>query len=298
MTRLALLLLCLVALPARAARVAVVQSDDLPAYAGPVAAFVDGVGEPALVLNIHGRRNEAEAVAKRLKREDPEVVFALGAKAAWTVKRELPDTTVIYAMVLNPARYGIEGGRTMGVAATVPPAEYLSQFAGFFPDVKTVGVLSGPLATDERMAAMREVAARLGLTLVVEEVDSPRRARKAFYGMAPGVDALWLQPDRDMLTPEVFRVVTEEARRRRLPLLVETDNMVRAGALFAVVPDPEGIGRQAAEMARKVLEGGSPMVMRLADPRETHVVLNLRTIESAEIPFDPLLLDFVDVVVE
>jgi len=279
-------------------RVAVVQSDDLDPYTEPVPSFLEALGEPALVLNIHGREVEARAVAKRLRREDPEVVFALGAKAAYTVRHELPDTAMVYAMVINPDRYGIPGERTIGIEATVSPSRYLSQFVGFFPDVRTIGVLRGPLGTDDRMAELQGVARTLDLTLLVDEIATPRRVRRAFNDMAPKIDALWLQPDREMMTAESFRLLTEEARRRRLPLLVETNNMVRAGALFAVVPDPDGLGRQAADTTRQLLDGASPRVLPDEFPSEVLVVLNMRTLERAEIPFDPLLLDFVDVVVE
>lgn len=296
--RLAVLLLSLsIAAPARAARVVIVQSDDLPPYTRPVAAFEKAVGEPVDVMDLHGRRSEAEVAAQRLKREKPAVVFALGAKAAWTVKGALPDTPMVYAEVLNPGRYGIEGSEVTGVSAMVSPAQYLSQFQGFFPQVKTLGVLRGPLTTDERMARLAAAAKTLKMKLVVQQVGGTRDARHAFYAIAPHVDAVWLQPDREMLTPDVFRVLADEARRRRLPLLVETENMVRAGALFAVVPDPEGTGRQAGEMARKLLAGASPAEMPVAEPRDTHVVLNVRTVKTADIHFDPLLLDFVDVVI-
>jgi len=299
MTRplLALLFGLFASVPALAARVAIVQSDDLPPYTRPVAAFQKALGEPVDVMNLHGRRSEAVVVADRLKHERPAVVLALGAKAAYTARGALPETPTIYVEVLNPERYGIVGNEVTGVAATVSPAQYLSQFQGFFPEVKTIGVLRGPLTTDERMRRLTEAAQTLHLALVVQQVGSARDARRAFYDVAPKVDAVWLHPDREMLTSDVFRVLADEARRRRLPLLVETENMVRAGALFAVVPDPEGTGQQAGEMARKILDGASPAEIPVAEPRETHVVLNLRTVESAEIPFDPLLLDFVDVVV-
>ena len=290
---------CVLAVAAHAApRVAVIQSDDLGPYTEPVEAFLEELGEPATVVNLHGRASDADQVAKRLHRERPRVVFALGAKAAWTARQHLPGTPIVYAVVINPERYGIPGRGAVGIEATVSPAQYLSQFVGFFPDVRTVGMLRGPLSTDTQMAQLEETANALGVTLVVESVSSPRRVRPVFNDLATRVDAIWLQPDREMLTKENFRFLTEETRRRRLPLLVETDNMVRAGGLFATVPDPDGLGVQAARLTLEILGGTS--VEELSDeyPKKALVVLNMRTVEQAEIPFDPLFLDFVDIVVE
>jgi ABC-type uncharacterized transport system substrate-binding protein len=81
-----------------------------------------------------------------------------------------------------------------------------------------------------------------------------------------------------------------------LPLMVETENMVRAGALFAVVPDGEGVGRQAARLVKRILDGEQDVATER--PNEVQVVLNVGTLDAGQLDFDYLLLDFVDVVVE
>jgi putative ABC transport system substrate-binding protein len=279
-------------------RVAVVQSDDLDVYTAPVAAFLEELGEPALVVNLHGRRADADAISLRLRRDGYDCVFALGAKAAWLVTTATPDTPVVYASVLDPRRYGVSGPQVTGVGATVSPSIYLSQLTGFFPNIHKVGVLHGPLSLPARDGTLAAAAADVGVELVLVEAREPRDVRRAFLELAPQVDALWLQADREMLDAAAFRTLSEETRRRRIPLLVETENMVEAGALFAVVPDPAGVGRQAAELVARVLEGAAPAVLPVAPPQETRVVLSNRTARLAEIPLDPLLLDFVDRVVE
>lgn len=292
--------LLLLAGPALAGpRVAVLQSDDLEAYTSPVPAFLDALGEPALVMNLHGREADAAAAVERMRREEPDAVFALGAKAAWTMAQHMPDTPTVYAAVLDPDRYGVGGSQITGIDATVAPGIFLSQLTGFLPDVARVGVLRGADGSDDsRLADMREAAGSLGLTLVVIEVDSPRQVRRSVLEVADQIDALWLQPERDVLDASTFRFLTAETRRRGMPLLVETENMVSAGALFAVVPDPSGVGRQAATMIERILEGAAPGVLPVEVPEHTQVVFSTRAARLAEVEVDPLLLDFVDVVVE
>lgn len=279
-------------------RVVVVQTDDLRPYTEPVPAFLEALGEPAAVVNLDGREAEADALIRRLKSDPPAVVFALGPKAAYAVRHELPNTPLIYASVLAPDRYGIPGRQATGVGMTVTPEIYLSQLTGFFPELKTIGLLRGPAVTDARIAELREAAKAVGVELVIERVSTARRVRPVFNELAPRIDALWLQPDRDFLTRDTFRILVEETRRHRKPLLVDTDNMVRAGGMFAVVPAPAGVGRQAAEMARQILDGAAPAILPPEHPDEFLVALNLRNLRMAEIPLDELLLDFVDIVVE
>ncbi len=279
-------------------RIAVVQSDDLSPYVDPVPAFLEALDEPALVVNLHGRQADADAAIIKLREQSPAVVFALGAKAAYAVKNGLPDTPIVFTSVLEPRRYGIEGGQTTGIHMTVEPEIYLSQFVGFFPEVSSIGVLRGPSTSDEQMGRIYAAAKAVGVEVVVKSVDSPRKVRAAFHEITPEVDALWLRPDREILTRESFRALTDETHRRRIPLLVDTDNMVRAGGLFAVMPSYEGLGRQAAAMSKRIADGTAPSLIEVEEPNEVLVVLNLRAVRNAEIAFEELLLDFVDLVIE
>ncbi len=279
-------------------QVVVVQSDDLEAYSAPVPAFLEALGQPAQVVNLHGRRVEADALVKRLRTENPSAVFCLGAKAAYAIHQGLPSTPMVYTSVLDPQRYGIEGRQVTGVGMHLEPALHLSQFTSFFPNIKRLGLLRGPALTDTRMRTLTAGAQAVGIELVVREVDAPRHVRGTLAGMADEIDGLWLLPDRAVLTRESFRAVTEETRRRGLPLLVETDDMVKAGALFAVVPDPDSLGRQAAGLVRRILGGAAPAILEVQQPEDALVVLNLRTLERAGIAFDKMLLDFVDLPVE
>jgi putative ABC transport system substrate-binding protein len=289
----------LFALPAGASpRVAVVQSGDFAAYREPVPAFLETVDEPTQVVVIRGRQQDAEELIERLARTNPIVVFCLGAKAAWTVRRLMPNTPMVYAAVNEVERYGVEASIVTGVRNHVAPVTYLSQFLGFFPDVRNVGILRGPSVSEQRIEELLAAANEVGVTITTVDVPTSRAVRKSFVAMAPNVDAVWLQPDRDILTRESYRLLTEEARRLRVPVMVDTYNMVRAGGLFAVVPDSDGIGVLAAEMVRDILGGKSPSEIEVRDPRNLSVVVNMRTVQSSQIPFDTLLLDFVDVVVE
>ncbi|MFK7928901.1 MAG: ABC transporter substrate-binding protein [Myxococcota bacterium] len=291
-----LLALALVS-PAWAGRVAVVQSDDLEPYTAPVQPFLDALGEPADVYNLGGHRRGAEKLAERLKARPPEVVFALGAKAAWIMHERLPDVPIVYASILSPSRFDIEGRNVAGVSMIAAPERSISQLASFFPELERVIVLRGPSIPNNRILAMEQAAAQVDLELVVERVREPKDVRAALTKVASKGDAVWLQADREVLDRNTYRLVVEETHRARVPLVVETENMVRAGGLFAVVPDPVGVGQKAAYLARGVLNGQKPEgEVVYAD--EVDLVLNVSTVPAIAVPFEELMLDFVDIIVK
>ncbi len=288
-------------LPAQAgmAQVAVVVSDELEAYRAPTEAFLAALGQQPRVYNLRGRASEAAQIANALKASDPEVVFCVGAKAAYAMKRLMPSTPMVYATILEPERFGIAGTHVTGVTMDIEPVTFLSQFTGFFPDVQRVGVIRGSGTTDEELAAMTAAAADLGRELVVAETTSTRGMRKAFAELAAkDVDALWLPLDREVLTTSSYRALADEARRRHLPVLVDTRSMVEAGGLFTMVPDPSGVGEQAAALVRRILDGEAAATLPPEAPEDLQVVLNLRTLRESELEIDRLLLDFVDVTIE
>lgn len=277
-------------------RVVLIQSDDLAPYEEPVPGFLDELGEPVRVVNLYGRRAVAEDLTNRLRRERPEVVVALGAKAAWAAHEQLPGVPLVIASVLDPGRYGLDDPAVCGVSARVDPTVHLSQFVGFFPDVTRIGVLVG---TDgAAAAAVQQAAVSVGLEPVRVPVSDAHDVRRVFARGGPEVDALWLPADRELITAEAFRTLVAESRRRGVLLVVESENMVRAGGGFAAVPQPEGTGRQAARLTRRILDGEDPSGLGLQAPEVVLVAMNLDTLRRSGHDLDELLLDFVDLVVD
>lgn len=286
-----LLLASLAHAQADARRVVVLVSDDLAPYELPIDPFVEELGTRPRILKLHGREVVAEVETAALRQAEPDVIFALGAKAAFAAHTRLPNVPMVYASVHDPARYGIEGDQVTGIQAVVPPETYLSQVTAFFPKVKKVGVIRG---TEEDTRALEAAAGDVGLTLVVRKVDSPKAFRNAMNALARETDAVWLAPGRTYLTPEGFRGAVQELRRRSKPLLADSVNMVAAGAAFAVVPDLRGVGKQAAQMAEKLLNGAAPSVIPIESPEALSTAVNLGTLRDGDIPHEALMLDFAD----
>ena len=293
------LLLGLALLTAAHARtaIAVFQSDDLPEYQKPIDAFLRDIGLPAEVFEFRGSKDRALQLTAALQDDPPPVIVAIGAKAAWIAMQELPRVPVVYAMVIDPARYGVKGAFVTGVAMDVPPDMTLAQFQLFAPDVKRLGIIVSQENTSPQVARAIEAARAAGYEVKARRVGSSKDVRRAFANLRSEIDALWLLPDAVVLTPVNFRSIQAEAMRSRLPVLVESEGLVQAGALMCVAPDQEQVGRQAADLVRMVLAGTTAGAIEPLAPSATRVVLNRSTSEGLGMTLDPVLLDFVDEVV-
>lgn len=279
--------------------VAVLLSDDLPAYEAPADLFESSVGLETTRFNLDGDRRMADRVAEELQRDPPAIIFALGAKAAWIAEERFPDVPKIYAMVLDPERYGIDGARTTGVHMVLPAGLALAQFQLLLPDVNEIAILASPSLAEARLGEAVTAAEAAGYRVTVARVSDGSELRRAFAQLSRRVDALWLMPDPELLTPANFRYVRDASVRARVPLLASSETLVRAGALLGVTPDHQDVGEAAARLARQILaaEPGAPMPAPVY-PDAVRVVLNRATLEALGRKLDPVLYDFVDEVVE
>lgn len=288
----------LAALASARSDIAVLVSDTLTAYDAPLERFGTILGRPVTVYDLQGNRARADAVVHQLLADPPPLIYALGAKAAYVAVNDLPNIPMVYAMVMEPSRYGIGGTQVTGVAMDVPPDAVLSQFRLFAPEVERIGVLLAPNNKGASTTAALEAGRRLGFEMKVVRVTNERDLRSAFVHLADDVDALWLLPDSVVVTPDSFRYLRTETLRRKLPMLAGTESLVRAGALMCVAPDREMIGQQAGELALRILNGGElPGVIEPVPPGSIRVVLNRDTLDAVGLRVDEVMLDFADEVV-
>jgi putative ABC transport system substrate-binding protein len=114
------------------------------------------------------------------------------------------------------------------------------------------------------------------MKVVAEPAASAAQFPDALQQVLPKAQALWLLSDATIVTQDTFRLMLEAAMSRKLPLLTFSDELVRQGALFALAPDFEGAGIEAARLALEIARGRKPSDLPPAQPR-WNLVVNLTT---------------------
>jgi len=279
---------------ALAGGVVVLQSDTLAPYAAAVEAFELELGQDVRVYDLRGDRERAVAVAHQLQRSRPDLVFAVGAKAAWTASTLLSDVPQVFAQVKEPQRFGIGGTQVTGVVSRIPMETMLSQFRVFLPDVRRLGFLhSAQISVDQQ--ALVDEAKSAGFELLPVEIQSAKDLRAAVISTLRKVDALWLPPDPHLINSDSFRFLSEASRRSGIPILTSSEALVHAGALIGVVPDHAASGAQAAGLAKRILEQGvTPESISYEAPLGFRVLLNEASLAALDVSIDPLFLDLTE----
>jgi len=264
-----LALLLLLAGPATASEVLGVQSVRSPLYDEAIRGFKSAcaVDTRTLVLSDYADAD----LARVIREERPRLVLAVGDRALAAL-RKIRKTPVIALMALNVPSQEISSANLSGVNLFVSPERYLSLFQKI--KVKRIGIVHDPARSGWYLKLARAEAERLGMELVVREVQNPRQTMGQLDSLKGKVDSLWVLPDTTAVTNETLEAYFLFSQREAIPVISFSASHLKLGAMVALEIDRVELGRQAGEMAQKLLQGAEPGDRAVASPRKVFIMSN------------------------
>lgn len=188
--------------------------------------------------------------------EDARVVVALGGRAA---RRRVPAKAALVT-ALTPgyeARRAPGEGPAARVRLTPSPSDYVRRLQRARPGAKRVALLWTGAVSGRFAEEVREAAAGAGLAAMPVEVSAPGSV-PALLRALPQVDAVWLAPDPDLVTPTAFDAVGEWARSRKAVFFASAPGLADRGADGTLAPSFRAAGLRAGAAARELLSGRTP----------------------------------------
>jgi putative ABC transport system substrate-binding protein len=234
--------------------VLIVQSENLAQYHVATAAFESASGAATVVVRID---DPIEKARKKIRRaaevSAPDAIFALGAQAAVLAKAELPEIPLVFAMVMDWQRHGLDGSGTAGVALEVPVDDLLTRYKLMLPQLRRIGLIYSTAMSDDFLSGARAAAQRLGIELSEEPVTAADQVAGAYRRLRRDIDAVWMIPDPGVVTRDNFAYLAHRTRNDEIAFLAFSENFVRAGALLSVTPNYTTMGSQAAALLGRTL---------------------------------------------
>lgn len=217
-------------------------------------------------------------IAEELKRREARVVIALGRQGLKTAAA-LEGFGLVAGCVVTVQESEAHGYPVYTLAPD--PALLFAHLRRLMPGVKRVSVVVDPRQNAWLLRRAREAAKSAGLELAAHEAQDLASALRVYQqllaGADPARDALWLPQDTTTVEDTaVLPLVLKEAWNRNLAVFSSHVVHVKRGALFALYPDNEELGRTLGDAALRLLQGGKPEagVMPLRDVRSA---VNTRT---------------------
>jgi putative ABC transport system substrate-binding protein len=274
--------------PPKAQGIAVLKSFDIAPINQALAGFVAACPEPITTYELGGSTSDVRGIIGRIMAAPPKLILAIGPQAAQVAKAEVQGIPVVFLLVRNPRKYGLEGDNIAGISLDVPIEEQLAMYKSLLPTLQTLGVIYDPEKTGALVKEASEVAGKFGLRFLAAPVASQTEVPAALRSLLGKVTALWLLPDDTVVTPESLTFFLLTAFKQNLPVLTISDAFVEAGALASLSADYTDVGRQACQLSREMETGRlHPAQASIVPPTKVHIAINLQTASQLGLVLPP-----------
>lgn len=257
--------------------VAILKSSDVSYYNEAVAGVKQVLAADAsvTVYDLRGNVTGGRTIAQNLRAEQPDVIIAVGLKAALAAKLEIFDSPIVVCMVMAPESYEFTAPNLYGVYMRAPIDQQLASLHTLLPQAKRIGVLYDERFTGFLLQAAGHEAEKQGLQLIPALIAAPDDLPAALRMLAPKIDALWLIQDQTVITEQAVRFILQTTLDAKVPVFTFSTTLVQQGAFGALVVDATDAGRQAGHIGKRLLRKEPIKGPRFVPPEKTEMALNL-----------------------
>jgi len=263
------------------AEVAILKSADVTYYNQAVQAFRATLSPDTTVTeyNLAGNLARGREIATSLRGGPPDLVLAVGLKAALAAKLDLVDTPTVFCLVLNPESHNLPAPNMTGILMRVSPAVQLASIRAVAPHIKRIGLLYDPDRTGALVDEATRAARKLGLSVTAVTVGNSSDIDHALRSLLPKIDLFWLLQDQTVVTQDSLDFILRTTLEWKVPVFGFSPTLVQQGALAALVIDARDIGRQAGTLAHTILQGRVSSHRPSQDPLHPQLAINLASAE-------------------
>ncbi len=226
------------------------------------------------VVSMDDDMKKGAEIIKEIQGKNPDLILALGAKAAW-VSREVRNTRVVFSMLSNPEKYNLEN--MSGVKLDIPVGPYLKKAKEIIPGLQIIGVIH---SEEEFIAEAKSTARELGLEIMSEKISSLDEVQETTDIMLKSVDDMWIHHDPMIMSSSrlVKEMIILKALRKKIPVIGFNKWLVKSGgALFCLFCKYEDIGKQTGRMVNRIKENNSGNLIE--SPEALKVFVNKNVVE-------------------
>jgi putative ABC transport system substrate-binding protein len=235
---------------------------------------------------------DEQPIVQKIRELKPDLIVTIGSKSTAFISKEIRDIPIVFSAVLNPIASGFaqsmwsSGNNLTGASLDIPLKTQLEKFKLIVPRLQRVGVIS-TRETEPIVAEVKRVCQEIGLELVPATISSEKEIPEVIENLGQKVDGLWGVADTIIFTPQSTQYLLLYTLRNGIPFMGPFPSFVKAGALLTLAWDDKDIGRQAGELALRILAGENPNQIPITTPRLIYLILNLRTAEQINLKIPP-----------
>ncbi len=257
-----------------AARVVVAKSSNIPAYDKVVKSIEDHAPFEVFSLSFSENKKTNDKVLKQIWEAHPDLIIALGSRALSLVKDNFRSTPIIFGLVTNPTQVSRGDKPTPGVLLLPSPEQMIGSIRMLMPEARRVAVIFDALAEDLNLDCPWQ--ARYGnIEIVRVGLREESEWDNTISGLRGKVDVAVVDLSGRLVSRDFIAPLLKKTIGARIPIVTYSGSLVEMGALLAIEPNLESVGRHLARMASLVIEEGKLEEMGIRPPPNTQLIVNL-----------------------
>jgi len=257
----------LLSAPVQAATVCVVSNEKIAAMTTMAETFKNTLRYGLDKVSFSSIAADASTTISDTDFSSFDLVFVTSSDSFKIIAPRTPKP-IVFSIIFDPNVHPLEvtGKNITGITLSVSPEQYAAAIKEVLPSVKNVGVFYSA-GMNGFVSKVKPVFELAGLTLKAVSVESFDKIPQAVESMGKSIDLFWLIPDPVLYNSESIPYVLKYYAENHTPVMGFGNNVTKAGALFSCVYNFEDAGRQAGEIALRVLNGESPETIGIVAPR-------------------------------
>jgi putative tryptophan/tyrosine transport system substrate-binding protein len=225
-----------------------------------------------------------DKIIDQITAEKPQLIFALGTKAAQIAQANFKNIPIVFALVLEPEL--IKEANVTGVLMDIPAKMKLEQLKQLFPGKSNLGLVFSD-RTIAKAAEFLQACNELGFKLIAKKVDSEKQLPESIRAIKAQMDIFIMVPDTKIYFPQSVKYLLQESQKQKFPVIGLSRFYSKDGAVISFDCDYLDLGKQAGELALKIIDGANPAQIPAVTPRKINYSLNSVVAKTIGIKFSP-----------
>ncbi|GAA1117174.1 MULTISPECIES: ABC transporter substrate-binding protein [Nesterenkonia] len=252
--------------------------------------------------NAQGEQATASNIAGTFATSDLDLVHAIATPTAQAAAQAVTDKPIVFSAVTDPEEAGLvdsweePGGNITGASDLNPVMEQFELLQEIAPDAETVGIVysSGETNSAVQVELAQEAADELGLEIQEATISNSSEVQQGVESL--DVDAIWVPTDNAVVS--ALESVLQYGQQNSIPVIASEGDSVIRGSVATYGINYGDLGRQAGEMALRILQDGEDPASMAVETQETlELIVNPEAAEAMGVELDQELLDRADTVV-
>ncbi|MCL2379836.1 MAG: ABC transporter substrate-binding protein [Coriobacteriia bacterium] len=288
--------------------IGIIQIVEHPALDAAREGFIDGMAEAGFIdgenvifdfQNAQGDHNTLSTIADGFISRDVDLILAIATPSAQAVAAKTDTIPIVGTAITSYERAElvdsneVPGGNVTGTTDMNPVADQIDLAVELVPDAETIGLIYSAQEANSvyQVEIAKAAIAELGLQYEERTVENTNDVQQAMASLVRSADVIYLPTDNVLAS--AMAIVAEVANEAGIATVCGEINMMNGGGLATKGIDYFDLGKLAASMAVRVLDGEDPAVMPIETVPADITAINAETVEILGITIPERLQDYV-----